>query len=156
MTSTTTQNHSDASVLEPEEGRFLEGLRVRVLASGATTGGMTCVMTCVNPGPGGPPLHIHRGHDEWYFVMAGRYRFKIEDTVHEGGPGTFAYVPRGVVHTFASVGTKEGRLISASMPAGLEHFLERMEELNRRGAAPEEYEALHREYDSEIVGPPLF
>src|SRR5947209_6783716 len=104
MTSAVTHTETPPSVLQPDEGRFLEALRVRVLATGATTRGMTCVMTCVNPGPGGPPLHIHHSHDEWYFVMAGRYRFQIEGRTHDGGAGTFGYVPRGVVHSFASIG----------------------------------------------------
>jgi hypothetical protein len=69
-------------------------------------------------------------------------------------PRTFAYVPRGVTHTFASVGPEEGRIFAASLP-GLEHFLERMSDLQARGAGHEELVALFHDFQSEINGPAL-
>jgi mannose-6-phosphate isomerase-like protein (cupin superfamily) len=144
-----------AYAIQPEEAKTIEELHVRLLATGELSGGAMTVLDCTNPGPGGPPLHVHRSQDECYYVIAGRYRFKFGEREYEGGPGTFAYAPRGTVHTFASVGPEQGRLLAAIFPAGLEHFLEALGALDRRGAGPEEYEAVFREYDSEIVGPPL-
>ena len=155
MATTTLGTDNLGYVMQPEQGERLENLRVRLLATGALTGGAMSALECVNPGPGGPPLHTHHAHDELYFVLQGRYRFRIGDAEQEGRPGTFVYVPRGIIHAFASVGPEEGRLFSASFPAGLEHFLEGMAELQARGAAEEEYVALHSAYQSEINGPPL-
>jgi mannose-6-phosphate isomerase-like protein (cupin superfamily) len=143
-----------AYVLQPEEGQFIENLRVRIMATGALTGGTLCAGECVNPGPGGPELHTHHAHDELYLVLQGRYRFKIGEDEHEGGPGTFAYMPRGITHTFASVGPEEGRLFTVTLP-GLEHYLERMSDLQARGAGSEELVALFHDFQSEINGPPL-
>lgn len=155
MAPSMTQHHAHAYVMQPDGGQRIAALRIRLLATGALTGGALCALECVNPGPGGPPLHTHHAHDEWYFVLQGRYRFRIGACDQEGGPGTFAYVPHGVVHAFARVGSEEGRLLSASLPGGLEHFLERMAALQARSATQEEVVALHRDYQSEINGPAL-
>lgn len=109
---------------------------------------------CTNPGPGGPVLHTHHAHDELYLVLQGRYRFRIGDEEHEGGPGLFVYAPRGTTHTFASVGPEEGRIFAMSLP-GLEHFLERMSNLPVRGNTREGLADLFHDFDSEINGPPL-
>ncbi|MGH2442113.1 MAG: cupin domain-containing protein [Chloroflexota bacterium] len=149
---TRTQEETGAYVVLPEAGQLIPELNLRMLASGALTGGAFMALECTNPGPGGPGLHTHHSHDELYLVLRGRYRFKLGDVVHEGGPGTFAYVPRGTTHTFASVGTEEGRIFAMSLP-GLEHFLERMARLPLDGN--EGLEELFRDFDSEVNGPPL-
>ena len=141
-------------VLQPGEGRILEPLGLRILAGNAVTGGRAWVGECVNGGPGGPPLHTHRDHDEFYLVLEGRYRFKIGEDTYEGGPGTFAYVPRGTMHTFASVGKERGRLFAVTMP-GLEQFLERMADMSARGVEQMEMANLFADYQSEINGPGL-
>lgn len=143
-----------AYVLQPEEGQRIEALHLRIVATNALTGGALMAVECTNPGPGGPVLHTHHAHDELYFVLQGRYRFKIGDAQYEGGPGTFAYAPRGTTHTFASVGPEEGRVLSVSLP-GLEHFLERMATLPIQGNTREGLTELFLDYDSEINGPPL-
>src|SRR5947209_5212297 len=153
MTAQTIGQDLRGYVLSVGQGQIMEGLRARLLGTGALTGGAMCVLEIVNPGPGGPPLHTHFAHDEWYFVLQGYYRFKIGDRVEEGGPGTFAYVPRGAVHSFAAVGTEEGQLLSTSVPGGLEHFLEGMEALLNQGADEAAIMALHTQYQSEINGP---
>lgn len=147
----TTREAAQAYVLQPDEGRTLEELGIRFLSEGALSGGSMTAIECVNPGPGGPPLHVHHSHDECYYVTAGRYRFTFGDETFEGGAGTFANAPRGTVHTFASVGSEEGRLVCFVFPAGLERFLERLDDLGHRGAAAEEFEAVFREFDSEVV-----
>jgi mannose-6-phosphate isomerase-like protein (cupin superfamily) len=142
-------------VLQPGEGETLENLRLRIVATNALTGGQLMAAECVNPGPGGPPLHTHTAHDEMYFVLQGRYRFKLGDDEQEGGPGTFVYVPRGTAHAFASVGPEEGRLFAVSLP-GLEGFLEQMSaELEAGDADQQDLTQLFHAYHSEIDGPPL-
>src|SRR5437660_1087528 len=120
-----------AYVTMPEEGQILENLHLRMLATGVQAGGTLCAVECVNPGPGGPPQHTHHASDELYLVLQGRYRFRIGADEWEGGPGTFTYVSRGVSHTFASVGSEEGRLFSVTIP-DMGEFLKRMEGLTAR------------------------
>jgi mannose-6-phosphate isomerase-like protein (cupin superfamily) len=150
-----TQQIISGYVMQPDQGQVIEELRVRLMATGALTGGAMSALECVNPGPGGPPLHIHHAHDEWYFVLQGRYRFRTGEVERDGGPGSFAYIPRGIIHSFASVGPEEGRVLVVDLPGGLEHFLEDLADLQARGAGEEEIIAIHEKYQSEICGPPL-
>ena len=151
---TKTREGVQAYVLQPGEGRIIENLRLRIMATGALTGNTLFAAECTNPGPGGPVLHTHHAHDEFYLVLQGRYRFKVGEEEHEGGPGLFVYAPRGTTHTFASVGPDEGRIFAGSLP-GLEDFLERMSNLPLRGNTHEGLTELFHDFDSEINGPPL-
>lgn len=154
MTVETISEKAQAYVLQPGEGQLIENLHLRILATNALTGIAVMAAVCTNPGPGGPVLHTHHAHDEFNLVLQGRYRFKIGDEEHEGGPGMFVYAPRGTTHTFASTGPEEGRIFAISLP-GLEHFLERMAELPLRGNTREGLAELFHDFDSEVNGPPL-
>src|SRR5262249_15088451 len=46
------------------------------------------------------PLHAHSREDEIWYVVEGEITFTIGDRTFTGGPGTFAYIPRNVPHTF--------------------------------------------------------
>jgi quercetin dioxygenase-like cupin family protein len=43
-------------------------------------------------------FHLHRDSDEVAYVLSGEITFKIGDEVTVGGPGTCAFLPRGVPH----------------------------------------------------------
>lgn len=49
------------------------------------------------------PLHAHTREDEVWFVLEGQIRFTIGEQIQQAGPGSFAYIPRGVPHTFQVV-----------------------------------------------------
>jgi mannose-6-phosphate isomerase-like protein (cupin superfamily) len=149
-----TREGVQAYVLQSGEGERIENLHLRFMATNEQTGGALMAGECFNPGPGGPPLHVHYSHDELYLVLQGRYRFQIGQDVHEGGAGMFAYVPRGTSHTFASVGPEEGRIFAMSLP-GLDEFIRRMSTLQTGGVDQSEMVDLFHDFDSEITGPPL-
>jgi mannose-6-phosphate isomerase-like protein (cupin superfamily) len=142
-------------ILQPQDGHFIDELNVRVLASESTTGGAMMACTCINPGPGGPALHTHHAHDEYYLVLRGHYRFQIGDRQIDGGPGTFVSAPRDTIHTFASIGPEEGEVFTIALPGGLERFLERMAKLPVRGSVRDGLPELFSDFASEINGPPL-
>ncbi|HZU13983.1 MAG TPA: cupin domain-containing protein [Chloroflexota bacterium] len=154
MTTETLPGRARPVALQPDEGETIENLGLRVLASDADTGGQLTAAICTNPGPGGPPLHTHAAVDELYLVLAGRYRFRIGDDVTEGGAGTFAYVPRGVTHSFASVGPEEGRIFALTLP-GTEGFLRGMSALQDQGLDQQAMVDHFHAYATEIDGPPL-
>ena len=142
-------------VLQPDEGTVIEELHVRVVASAEVTGGAVSAAVCTNPGPGGPPLHTHHAHDEYYYVLKGRYRFRIGDRTVEGGPGMFVAAPRNTSHTFASVGPEEGQMFFFVAPGGIEKFLERMANLPANANGRDGLAQLFADFDSEIDGPAL-
>ena len=51
-------------------------------------------------------FHLHRDSDEVAYVLSGEISFKIGDEVTVGGPGTCAFLPRGVPHAWKNTGPK--------------------------------------------------
>jgi|SRR5579884_1149271 len=152
MTAETTTAHG--YVLAPDQGERIDNLMLRVLSGDAQNGGTFSASVVSNPGPGGPPLHTHASVDEAYFVLKGRYLFQIDDVVAEGGPGTFAFVPRGTSHTFASAGPDEGQMLSFTLPS-TEQFVRGISALQEQGINQQAMLDHFGAYDTSIDGPPL-
>lgn len=49
------------------------------------------------------PLHAHSREAEIWYVLEGEISFTVGDQTHQVGPGSFAYIPCGVPHTFQIV-----------------------------------------------------
>jgi quercetin dioxygenase-like cupin family protein len=103
----------------------------------------------------GPPLHFHAAQDEWLYVLAGDFRFRIDDEVAAGPIGTFVFLPRHVPHTWQSVGEDPGRLLGAFVPPALERFFERFSTIRADGASLEMFTTLAKDDGMIVVGPPL-
>ena len=59
------------------------------------------------PPAGGPPQHIHRAHDESFFVLTGHVRFRSRSTEHVLGPGSTFVAGMGTPHTFGNADPDE-------------------------------------------------
>jgi quercetin dioxygenase-like cupin family protein len=129
-------------LLGPGAGKALSvlGDRVTIKVSSAETGGACAVIEDVCPPQGGPPLHIHQWEDEAFYVLEGEYEFRLGDQRVRAGKGAFAYLPRGIAHTFKNVGTTPGRHITTIIPGGFERFFERVDQLSQAG--PPDFDAL--------------
>lgn len=74
-----------------------------VLDDGGPTGGRIGLVECgLVPGRGGPPQHIHREHDETFYVLTGTVRFTGGSDTHVAPAGTLVTVPIGDPHTFTN------------------------------------------------------
>jgi quercetin dioxygenase-like cupin family protein len=62
-------------------------------------------------------FHLHRDSDEVAYILGGEVTFKIGDQVIVGGPGTCAFIPRGVAHAWKSTGAETGRVLFIFTPA---------------------------------------
>jgi quercetin dioxygenase-like cupin family protein len=69
-------------------------------------------------------FHLHRDSDEVAYVLAGEITFKIGDEVTVGGPGTCAFLPRGVPHAWKNPGAETGRVLFLYTLAGPGGFFE--------------------------------
>lgn len=79
------------------------GCTFRVLDDGGPTAGRIGVVECgLVPGWGGPPQHVHREHDETFYVLAGDVRFTSGADSFVASAGTLVTVPIGDPHTFAN------------------------------------------------------
>lgn len=84
-------------------------------------------------GPGvGVPTHVHEREEETFHVLEGRVRFEVGPDVHEVGPGTTVYGPRGVPHAWWVV---EGpaRIMLVLSPAGMEPMFAELAHLSAAG-----------------------
>jgi quercetin dioxygenase-like cupin family protein len=65
----------------------------------------------------GPPVHHHDRQVDLFYVLDGELELTVDDRVVTAEPGTLAWVPRGVRHTFAhAAGT--GRVLNVHAPEG--------------------------------------
>jgi quercetin dioxygenase-like cupin family protein len=123
-----------AFLTAPGDGQILKnpvGGPLTFTARGEQTGGALTVFE-TTPAPGeGPPLHRHPREDEVLYVLQGRFRVKLEATMHEAPAGSFVFIPRGVPHTWQNAGDDPARLLVLFAPAaaGMEQFFERSAKL---------------------------
>ena len=153
-----------ALLREPGEGdhRWQLGMLLTFKALGPDTGGRLWALEGRAPFGAAPPLHVHTIEDELWFILEGRIELTAGDTVHELGPGGFAYVPRGAAHTFR-VTSQEARWFGLGTPAGLDGWFYEASEpatsptLPPPPDGPPDIEALIaslQRYGTETLGPP--
>ena len=79
------------------------GADFRVLADGSAVDGRWGLVQCtLGPGWSGPPQHIHREHDESFFILAGTVKFTSGLDELLATPGALVTAPIGDPHTFAN------------------------------------------------------
>jgi quercetin dioxygenase-like cupin family protein len=116
-----------------------------VKAAGDATGhAFGLVETRIPPGHS-TPLHVHREEDEAFYVLSGAVDFVCGGERFRCAAGAFAYLPRGVPHSFLGMGDEPSRVLVLLVPAGLEEAF----------ADPDRFEEVMRRRRVEVVGPPL-
>jgi putative ABC transport system substrate-binding protein len=121
-----------------------------ILATREQTGGSFGVWRYTSVPGGGPPLHIHRTEDEFFYVLQGEFAFQLGDCIKHTPAGSFVYIPKDAVHTFQNIGTEPGVLLGSVHPGGFEGFFQGLP-----GADAETVKALFKQYNMDVVGPPI-
>jgi mannose-6-phosphate isomerase-like protein (cupin superfamily) len=98
------------------------GTTMRLLVTGAETGGHYTVGEQVTPVGWGPPRHMHSREDEIFYVLEGTYEVHCGDVRRTISAGACAVLPRGVPHGFRNIGLAPARLIFVITPSGLEDY----------------------------------
>jgi mannose-6-phosphate isomerase-like protein (cupin superfamily) len=149
----------------PTETRFDNGRPFMVMqdvvrlhtTAEETRGGFFVMEVDVAPGGGPPPLHTHDAA-EFFWTLRGRlsyFRLEAGGEVTEisGGPGTWAFIPGGVPHTYRNFSGEPGAYLGVlSPPEGMQEFL--LQAGQEPGSAPAEPEAvlaLGREFGMQIL-----
>jgi quercetin dioxygenase-like cupin family protein len=155
---------AEGIILGPGEGYTIPGTdAITLKATSEQTGGSIGFLE-VSGSPGyGPPRHIHRSHDELFYVLEGEFIFLVGERQVSALPGTFVFIPRGTVHAAKGVGTEPCKVLAAYIPGGLEHSFEEFaqsraeqaEDTNRGPGRAKTAEEINEKYDSEFVGPLL-
>jgi quercetin dioxygenase-like cupin family protein len=134
------------------EARSLGFSHIAFKTSTQETGGNLFLIEHSNLLPGGPPLHLHLGQDEWFYVMEGEVHFQVGEKRLQLKSGDSVLAPRKIPHAFTGGSAKPAKMLIAFTPAG------KMEQFFRdtaHGKVDLMDAALFRRYDMELLGPPL-
>ena len=152
-------------IAKVDAGQDREGRKRQIGVSATTykvvtseTKGDLFVIEQANQRRGGPPLHVHHGEDELFYVLEGEYLVQVGDQKFALKTGDCVLGPRGVPHAWAYAGSTTGRLLLSYTPAGkMEAFFNAWEQLGFTpgGYSREKDAALLRAYGMERVGPPI-
>ena len=108
---------SDGSVLmNPIGGRMV----IKALAQ--DTGGYSLHENIVPAGSPGPLPHIHRNHEESFYVLEGELTMRVGPRTIIAPAGSFLVVPRGVVHQPSNPAPHPTRVLLIFSPAGMDGF----------------------------------
>ena len=106
------------------------------------------------PETAGPPVHLHRGWDELFYIVEGEMTFLIDGVEHAASAGAFVFIPRGVLHTFWNAGSRPARQLTVFTPGGIEDYFDAVTDVMASGGegTVEATTALMAEHD--MVVPP--
>jgi len=114
--------------LEPTDGKVLLnpiGGRMMVkVRDEDTTGAYSIHENTIPPGSPGPRPHIHRIHEEAFYVLEGELTVRAGARTITAPAGSFVVVPRGVVHQPSNPGPEPTRVLLIFSPAGMDRFFE--------------------------------
>ncbi len=129
------------------------GIDMKVMIGGEHTGGtFSAIVAEVKPGEG-PPPHLHRDRDEFFYVLEGTYELGVDGKMSVIGPGTMVYVPRGTVHTFKNTASGNGKLLEWTIPGSNGDYFRAMHEMEAAGGFdPEKFAEINRRFVTEFVG----
>jgi mannose-6-phosphate isomerase-like protein (cupin superfamily) len=135
----------------PGGGRVYEqgGFRGAIKVDGEESGGRQCFSEwTVDARDDGPPPHVHRQHQEAFFVVEGTLSFRVGEEMIEAEAGSFIFVPPSVVHTFSNRTDAPARCVNAYVPGGIEGFFVEVGDLVASGEPePAEIDRLSARYD---------
>ena len=102
MTVVSPDRAKDGYLLGEDEGEafWLLGMLQTIKIGREDTNGAYGLIEVVVPAGVGSPWHVHPEEDEWFYVLEGELTVWIADTKLSLTPGSFAFGPKGVPHTF--------------------------------------------------------
>jgi quercetin dioxygenase-like cupin family protein len=137
------------------------GNQLTFLITGKETGGAFFLAEMsVQPG-GGPPPHIHHREDESFHILEGTLTIQVGGNTITASAGDFAFLPRGIAHSFKNTGDGCAKALVLTTPAGLEsYFAEVFEPAADRNSPPPPSKAMLARamaaaprYDLELLPP---
>src|SRR5918912_784241 len=113
-----------AIAVSPDEGPtvWLLGDTYTLKIAGERTGGAFALLEGLVPPSSGPPPHRHLREDETFVVLEGALEFRANRRTVPAPAGTVIHVPKGTVHSYATVGTVPVRMLFLYAPAGMERM----------------------------------
>ncbi len=112
----------------PDDGKDLTnpigGAMVVKLHDEHTAGAYSVHDNTIPPGSPGPRPHLHRYHEEAFYVLEGELTVRVGPRKIVAPAGSFVVVPRSVVHQPSNPGTEPTRVLLVFSPGGMDRFFE--------------------------------
>jgi quercetin dioxygenase-like cupin family protein len=124
------------SVVTHGQGQSLAAghMTLRVLEDGQLTEHrLGLVEITIPPGVDGPPQHVHRKHDETFYVVSGTPTFTCGSDVVTAHAGTLVTAPPGAPHTFGNPADTQAVILCTVTP---DLYLDYFRELDRLPKSP--------------------
>jgi len=121
---------AEGFILGVDEGDafyWLGSLTINKVGGRSTKGGVDIVDHRV-PAGYAPPLHVHRGQDETFYVLEGLFTFHCGDRTWQAGPGSLGFLPREIPHGFSVSEDGPGRTLLINAPAGFAEVISELGE----------------------------
>ncbi|HUP62731.1 MAG TPA: cupin domain-containing protein [Thermoanaerobaculia bacterium] len=114
-------------IANPADGTRLRvvGDVVRVLATGAETGGAYEIFEVEGPEGSGPPPHAHPWA-EAYVVVEGEADVYLDGAHLAAQPGSFYHIPPGATHAYR-IRSKSAKFVVITSPAGASDFFSELD-----------------------------
>jgi mannose-6-phosphate isomerase-like protein (cupin superfamily) len=144
---------AEGQILEPGAGKVvpLPGATMVFKAlSGRPSGDFIVGEFTAEPGFAGPRPHIHRTHEELFYVLEGEFDFLLGERSVRLGPGSFVNVPPGVAHDFRNPTDQPARWLGIGNPGGLDLYFDEVRALAVEGRLNEDtLRELRLRYDTD-------
>ena len=112
--------------LPPDEGSALInpiGGRMAIkLRDGDTAGAYSIHDNILPAGSPGPRPHIHRRHEEAFYVIEGELTVRVGSRTITAPAGSFVVIPRGTVHQPSNRTAQPTRVLLIFSPGGMDSF----------------------------------
>jgi quercetin dioxygenase-like cupin family protein len=144
-------------VVQPGQGpiaNYAPGRSIVLKLRCDETAGSIMMFEATVPVGGGSTFHLHHDSDEVAYVLSGEVTFLIGDEVTVGGPGTSAFMPRGVPHAWKGTGAEPGRVLFLYTPAAAGGLIEEQQRTGSGFSSMTETEraAMLQRYGWELLG----
>lgn len=145
----------EAYVLQPGEGRLIDlgTFSMSVKASADETDGTFTLLEADEPPDFGPPLHVHHGIAEAFYVLEGEYVIFLDEKEFSCPTGSFIFIPAETPHGFR-VGKVASRKLNIYLPASMVGYFDDLSDAMKKGTADEEeLSQIATRYSLEVIGP---
>lgn len=141
---------------------FLDTLTI-IRASGEVTDRRLALVEQTAPSGHAPPLHKHQREDEWFYILDGELTFWLDGDRSVGGPGSLAFLPKGIPHGFAVTSSDPARFLIGTSPSGFDSFVRAvgtravsatLPPVDHPMPSPDELGQIAAEHGIELLGPP--
>ena len=119
---------SSGLFIGPAEGSVLTnpigGQMTAKLRDTDTAQGYSMFDNILPAGSPGPRPHLHRHHEETFYVLEGELTLEIGAERRTLTPGAIAVIPRGVPHRPSNPSAHPTRVLLIFSPGGMDHFFD--------------------------------